>query len=171
MRLLRRGRLDKAKSGVIWEWRQWTADRGGVRAAARSGSGTPAVVVCTRPRDPGSSAFPARCQACWRRIVARVGRALCAGPVRVASPVGGASWLGEPGRWCACLVMGRGFWQGTPEEARPAWVALPENKVLRRFGPPAPCFPPLLFSRWHLVRASLFAGSRWNLVGASLSAC
>ena len=133
------------------------AGRGGVRTAVRS----------------RFVSFPARCQACWRRFVTRVGWALCAGPVRVASPVGGASWLGEPGRWgaCACLVMGRGFWQGTPEEARPAWVTLPENQVLRRFGPPAPCLPPLLSSRWHLVRASLFASSRWDLDGTSLSAC
>ena len=113
--------------------------------------------------------FPARCQAFWRRFVARVGWALCASPARVASPVGGASWLGEPGLWgtCACLVMGRGFWQGTPEEAHPAWVTLPENQVLRRFGPPAPYLPPLSSSQWCLVRAS---ARRWGLVGTSLSA-
>ena len=114
---------------------------------------------------------------CWtnknmhfgRRFVARVGWALCAGPARVASPVGGASWLGEPGQWgaCACLVMGRGFWQGTPEEAHPAGVTLPENQVLRRFGPPAPYLPPLSSSQWCLVRAS---ARRWGLVGTSLSA-
>ncbi len=34
---------------------EWTAGRGGVRAAARSVDGMPAVVVCARPRDPASS--------------------------------------------------------------------------------------------------------------------
>ena len=47
----------RGEVALFWERRRWTAGRGGVRAAARSWGGTPAVVVCARPRDPGSSAF------------------------------------------------------------------------------------------------------------------
>jgi len=121
----------------------------------RGDGGPPAVVECARPRGPGAGRRPwwyAHGRAIPVRQpslpdVRRVGAGLWSGPVRVASPVGGA--------------------QGTPEEARPAWVTLPENQVLRRFGPPAPYLPPLSSSQWCLVRAS---ARRWGLVGTSLSA-